>query len=88
MDQLINATTIMGLGVLFAGVMLLNWCTRVEGREQRERADPATKWSFIDGGKEHIQRKRSIRSALLALTGAGLALWGFVILVVYFSSLK
>lgn len=88
MEGIISEQSIMGAAIMLVGVFLLNWCHRIERKEYLERTDPRAKWAYLDGNKADEVKKRSIRGTLMALLGAGLSLWGFVILVVYFSKMK
>jgi len=84
-EGIISQQSIMGAAIMLVGVVLLNWCHRIERQEYLDRTNPREKWAYLDGNKGDEMKKRSIRGTLMALAGAGLSLWGFVILVIYFS---
>ncbi|CCQ89185.1 hypothetical protein NITGR_10042 [Nitrospina gracilis 3/211] len=88
MDGIITEQSIMGAVIMLLGIGLLNLCNRIEHKEYMARTDPREKWGFLDGQKKDEMKKRSIRGTLMALAGAGFSLWGFVILVIHFSSLE
>jgi len=85
-EGLITENLIMGVVLLVVGLGLLSWCERLERRDFKIRNDPREKWAYIDGAKAGLQKKRSIRGTLMALVGAGLSLWGFVVIVIHFSA--
>ncbi len=86
MEGLITEELIMGVGLMLIGLAMLKWCEGLERKEFKVRNDPREKWAYIDGAKADVEKKRSIRGTLMALVGAGLSLWGFVIIVVHFST--
>jgi hypothetical protein len=87
LESIISLQSIMGVAIMLAGVFLLNWCHRIERKEFMDRTDPREKWAYLDGNKDNEVKKRSIRGTVMALAGAGLSLWGFIILVLHFSNM-
>lgn len=86
MEGLITENLIIGVVLMLVGMGLLSWCQKMERKDFKIRNDPREKWAYIDGAKADVERKSSIRGTLMALVGGGLALWGFVMLVIHFSS--
>ena len=86
MEGLITENLIIGVGLMVFGLGLLNWCERMERKEFKTRHDPRKKWAYIDGTNVGEEKKRTIVGTLMALTGGGMALFGFVMIVIHFST--
>lgn len=84
MGEYFNENQIIGAVLFVVGFIILTWCSKVEHKQMVKMRDPRVKWSYIDseGKKRDEVKKRNLRSTLLTIIGGGMAVYGFISILV------